>query len=98
MSETTTKTAAKTAAPAEVAPNPMEPVRVIVRRPFGVTDSHQWFGFNDWGRQIQFDEVVSMPRAAVAYFRAAQRVEFIKGEDGNPKPSYSAAYNIIDAE
>lgn len=94
MSDTTTKTAAKTAAP-EV--NPMEPVRVIVRRPFGVTDSHQWFGFNDWGRQIQFDEPVHMPRAAVEYFRAAQRVEFTTGSDGNPRPSYSAAYNIIDA-
>ena len=54
MSDITTKTAAKTAE--VVAPNPMEPIRVIVRRPFGVTDSHQWFGFNDWGRQIQFDK------------------------------------------
>lgn len=95
MSETA-KTTTKTAAEAP-APNPMEPVRVVVRRPFGVTDSHQWFGFNDWGRQIQFDEPVSMPRAAVEYFRAAQRVEFTTGADGNPKANYSAAYNIVDA-
>ena len=95
MSEITTKTAAKTA---EVfAPNPMEMVRVIVRRPFGVTDSHQWFGFNEWGRQIQFDKPVNMPRAAVEYFRAAERPEFSVGENGGPVASYSAAYNIVDA-
>ena len=95
MSETNTKTAAKTAEVA--APNPMEPIRVIVRRPFGVTDSHQWFGFNDWGRQIQFDKPVNMPRAAVEYFRAAERPEFSVGENGGPVASYSAAYNIVDA-
>ena len=95
MSDITTKTAAKTAE--VVAPNPMELIRVIVRRPFGVTDSHQWFGFNDWGRQIQFDKPVTMPRAAVEYFRAAERPEFSVGENGTPVASYSAAYNIVDA-
>lgn len=95
MSETNAKTN-KTAAPAE-ARNPMEPIRVIVRRPLGTTDSHQWFGFNDWGRQIEFDKPVYMPRAAVEYFRAAEHAEFSQGPDGNPRASYSAAYNIIDA-
>lgn len=95
MSETNTKAAAKTAE--AVTTNPMEMVRVIVRRPFGVTDSHQWFGFNEWGRQIQFDKPVNMPRAAVEYFRAAERPEFSVGENGGPVASYSAAYNIVDA-
>ena len=38
-----------------------------------------------------------MPRAAVEYFRAAERPEFSVGENGGPVASYSAAYNIVDA-
>lgn len=98
MSENTTKTTAKTnpdAAPA--APAAPEVVRVIVRRPSGVVDSHAWFGFNDWGRQIQFDEPVTMPKAAVDYFRDAQRVEHHTNAKGEMVPSYSAAWNIVDA-
>ena len=71
--------------------------RVIVRRPYGVTDSHQWFGFNEFGAQIQFDEPVTVPAAFVEYLRGAQRVEHRANEKGEPTPSYSAAYNVIDA-
>ena len=92
MSEVNTKTA-KAGAPAA------KPgfKRVIVRRPYGETDSHKWFGFNDFGAQIQFDAVVELPEAFVEYLRGAQRVEYRADEKGEPTPSYSAAYNVVDA-
>lgn len=71
--------------------------RVIVRRPYGETDSHKWFGFNDFGAQIQFDEPVELPEDFVNYLRSASRVEYRADEKGQPTPSYSAAYNIVEA-
>lgn len=72
--------------------------RVIVRRPTGETDSHKFFGFNDWGMQIQFDKEVELPEDFVEYLKTAERVEYHANKSNQPEPSYVAAYNIVEVK
>lgn len=71
--------------------------RVIIQRPSGNTDSHIFLGFNSFEGHFKFDEVVELPAAMVDYFRAQKRPEFFPDEEGRPKVSYVASYNIVDA-
>lgn len=88
-------------APEVVAPAPVvEPTtkRVIIQRPFGEKDSHKFFGFNEFGRQVQFDVPVYLPVGLINHLRyACKRVEYRADEKGNPVPTYTAAYSVIDA-
>lgn len=87
----------KTTKPAAKADVPTGFKRVIIRRPYGVTDSHQWFGFNEYGAQIQFDAPVVLPELVVNHIRNIDRVEYHADKAGEPMASYSPAYNVIDA-
>ena len=94
MSETTPENtkpakAAKAEAPATQ--------RVILQRPYGVTDSHTWIGFNDYGAQVQYDVPVTLPTAVVEHLRTCERVEYRADEKGNPVAAYSRTYSIVDA-
>ncbi len=71
--------------------------RVIIQRPVGNTDSHIFLGFNSFEGHFQFDKPVELPADMVDYYRSQRKPEFYPDEQGNPKISYVAAYNIIDA-
>lgn len=78
---------------------PQGPVmkRVVIQRPYGVTDSHLFIGFNDFEKQVAYDAPVTLPETVVNHLRSIRRVEYRAGEDGNPAASYSNAYAVIDA-
>jgi hypothetical protein len=95
---TTTRGRKAAAATSDVAQyNPNEKINVIIQRPPGAMDSHIFVGFNDTEGQYKYDEVVSLPRAAVDYLRQQKVVVFRPDEKGKPVPTYANAYSIIDA-
>lgn len=100
INETTTETkpakAAKTAA-VQAAPEVPALKRVIIQRSAGETDSHAFIGYNDFVRQVKYDEPVEMPVDVIAHLRSCKRVEYRADDKGRPVPSYSAMYNVIDA-
>ena len=87
----------ESAAPMEkVIPDPMEMIEVIIQRPPGVTDSHAYFGFNEFQGQYAYDKPVTMPRAMVEHLRNSRGVEYHADERGNPVPSYTNSFSIVD--
>lgn len=87
----------KPAAKAAAKPAAPKVERVIIQRPHGETNSHQFVGFNSYERQIKYDEPVTMPSEVVAYLRSLKRVEYRAGADGMPEPSYSNLLSVVDA-
>ena len=71
--------------------------RVILQRPAGVTDTHAWIGYNDFGAQVQYDTPVELPEAVIAHLRSCKSVEYRADEKGRPVPSYGAAFNVVEA-
>ena len=71
--------------------------RVIIRKPFGTTDSHIFIGFNNFEGQFAYDAPVFLPVDVIEYLRSLDRVEYRADDDGNPQPSYSPMLAIIDA-
>lgn len=72
--------------------------KVIIQRPYGVTDSHIFIGFNLFEGQFAYDSPVSLPTDVVAHLRSLRRVEYRPDEQGNPTPSYSNMLSVVDAE
>lgn len=92
-----TKNAKPETAAAVEAPAAPATRRVILQRPVGVTDTHQWIGYNDFGMQVQYDVPVELPEAVVAHLRGCKAVEYRADEKGRPVPSYGVAFNVVDA-
>lgn len=97
MSEVENKVARGTKAEAVAAPVEPAVKKVIVQRSAGESDSHAFIGYNDFTRQIQYDMPIELPVEVIAHLRSCRRVEYRADDKGRPTPSYSAAYNVIDA-
>lgn len=71
---------------------------VVLNRPQGNTDSHQFIGFNDYEKQIQFDVPVQLPEVVIKHLQSIRHVDFRAGADGNPSGSYYKAYSLVEVD
>lgn len=92
-----TKETAKPAARAKKAEAAPTHQRVIIRKPYGVKDSHIFVGFNQFEGQFAYDKPVKLPIDVVAYLRGLERVEYSPDDTGSPQASYSPLLAILDA-
>lgn len=72
--------------------------KVIIQRPYGVTDSHIFIGFNLFEGQFAYEQPVNLPVEVINHLRSLRRVEYRPDESGNPTPSYSNMLSVVDAE
>lgn len=71
--------------------------RVIIQRPAGNTDSHQFLAFNDFEGHFPYDEPVELPSNLVDYIRSQRKPEFHPTEKGDVGVNRVNVLNLVDA-
>ena len=70
---------------------------VVIQRPYGVTDSHFFVGFNNFEAQVAYDTPVTLPEAVVNHLKGVERVQYRADESGKPVAHYTKAFSVVNA-
>ena len=70
---------------------------VVIQKPYGVTDSHLFIGFNGFEAQVAYDTPVALPEAVIDHLKSIERVQYRADDGGKPVAHYTKTYSVVDA-